>query len=104
MPVRTNSTVTNPPGTVTCPADCGVKVDIVYPDRMVWVIAEESKVTVVMALDDFADAGYSVKARTLGIALDSSLGYVEIPCSRQQAENILTHIGWDLSRLHVHYH
>ncbi|RQT19123.1 hypothetical protein DF044_00185 [Burkholderia contaminans] len=69
---------------------------------MVWVVAEKSRLCVVVGLDDFADMGYSVKGRTLGIALDSSLGYIEIPCSRQQAEKIVERIGWDVARLHIH--
>ncbi len=85
-----------------CRVDCGVEVDIDYAGRMVWVVAEKSRLCIAVALDDFADMGYSVKARTLGIALDSSLGYIEIPCSRQQAENIVVRVGWDVARLHIH--
>ncbi|WP_241290160.1 hypothetical protein [Burkholderia stabilis] len=79
-----------------------MEVDIDYAGRMVWVVAEKSRLCIAVALDDFADMGYSVKARTLGIALDSSLGYIEIPCSRQQAENIVVRVGWDVARLHIH--
>ncbi|WP_175767228.1 hypothetical protein [Burkholderia cenocepacia] len=91
-----------PQDTVSCPADCGVAVDIVYAEGLIWVTAEKQRLSVAVGLGDVAEAGYSIQTRTLGIALDSSLAYKEIPCSRPQAENILTHIGWDLSRLHVH--
>ncbi|WP_429488118.1 hypothetical protein [Paraburkholderia sp. RAU6.4a] len=68
---------------------------------MVWIIAEKLRFTVAVGLDDLIDVGYNVKSRTLGIALGSSLNYVEIPCSRRQAENILVHVGWDVSRMHI---
>lgn len=103
MRLRTKTPDLRPTDTVTCPADCGVAVDIVYADRMVWVMAEKLRLTVAVGLDDFVDAGYNVKSRTLGIALDSSLGYIEIPCSKRQAENILTHLGWDISRLRIQH-
>jgi hypothetical protein len=97
-------TQTPEPGSVpsvTCSAECGVTLDIAYGDRMVWIVAEKLRLTVAVALDDLIDVGYNVKSRTLGIALGSSLNYVEIPCSRRQAENILVHVGWDISRMHI---
>lgn len=86
---------------VNCSADCGFAVHIDYKDRMLWIDANKSRFTVAVGLDDLVDAGYNIESRTLGMALESSLSYVEIPCSRRQAENILTHVGWDISRMHI---
>lgn len=91
---RTNS--------VSCSVDHGVEVDICFPERILWVIAERLRLQVAIGLDDVVDAGYNVKSRTLGIALDAALGYVEIPCSRQQAENIFVKAGWDVTQMQMH--
>jgi hypothetical protein len=48
---------------VTCSADCEVALDIVYGDRMVWIMAEKLRFTVALALDDLIDVGYNVKSR-----------------------------------------
>lgn len=86
---------------VTCSADNGIGVEVDRHDRMLWVSAKRPRLLVIVGLEDFSDAGYCVTDRTLGIALDSAIGYIEIPCSRRQAENILSQIGWDVSKMHI---
>ncbi|RQP27709.1 hypothetical protein [Burkholderia ubonensis] len=103
MDRRTDTRDLGTANSVKCFADSGVAVDIVYADRMVWIVAEKLRFTVAVGLDDLIDVGYNVKSRTLGIALDSSLNYIEIPCTRRQAENILAHVGWDISRMHIQH-
>lgn len=83
---------------VSCAAR-GVQVDVDYRQRMMWIAATQIKLQIILGLDELKEFGYNVQDGTLSIVLQSALQYVEIPCSRRQAEKILTKVGWDPSRL-----
>lgn len=88
-----------PPSWTSCSVGTGIQVDIDYEHRMMWIIAEVCTLSLALGIDDFHQFGYNVGDGTLSIVLRSALQYVEIPCSRCEAEALLRNVGWDPGKL-----
>ena len=78
-----------------------VEVNIVYREGMMWINDNRINLHIAMGLEGFTEFGYNVKEGSLGIVLDGALQYLEIPCSRREAEMIVSGVGWDVGRLHI---
>ncbi|WOD18270.1 hypothetical protein [Paraburkholderia kirstenboschensis] len=78
---------------VLCPVAAGILVEVDNNYRLMWITAEKCKLTFALGIDDINEFAY--EGGTLGIVLHSMLHYIEIPCSRPQAENILRKVGRD---------
>lgn len=78
-----------------------VEVNIVYREGLMWINDNRINLHVAIGLEGFTEFGYNVKQRSLSMGLDGALQYVEIPCTRREAEEIVSGLGWDVGRLHI---
>jgi hypothetical protein len=84
---------------VSCPAGKGIDVDVDIEHRLLWIAAKSLNLNIAISFDDLDELQYDTEDGTLCMTLQCATLYVEIPCSRRQAEHILATIGHDPSSL-----
>ena len=84
-----------------CVGQGSVEVNIDYRDRIMWVNENRISLHIAVDLEGLTEFDYNVQERTLSMALDGALQYVEIPCTQREAEKIVSSAGWDIGRLRI---
>ncbi|VVE07337.1 MULTISPECIES: hypothetical protein [Pandoraea] len=86
-------------GWTTIPLQSGLEVAIDRRDGLIWISLDEAGVTVAFCLDALADAGFDGSERTLSIAFNAGVGFLELPCTANQAKKLFDLAGWDNNKL-----
>jgi hypothetical protein len=87
------------PKVVICRGDHGVVLTMA--ERQCWLGIDAIRLDTCFNLDNITKVDYRPQAQQLTITLNSQFDYIQIPCSIEQAKQIVRGAGWEVDQMKI---